>query len=538
MSALAAVALLLTPVGPPAAASAVADTPGGPTPAAHAALFWSGGRTWWVSDESPPRLWGGDGWLVPEGQGVRQFRLRTGAHAPRPSAASPIPPAPARWTRFESAAPDDAHFQPLTEPPAPTDRTDEEAVLQFTGDAVTLARFKRGTDGERRIASAGAATRSLPDGGLLRMAAGTDAAVRWFAERFPRTLDRCVNRATGLIERALPGAARARWLVLGPASRACEGQAHLLPLLRDTPPVTRIGDLEWRAGALFRGAEQVHSDVVDVRPSPDGTRALVLVGEAIDEAAALRRDLFALDPPCARRRLTLWRAERPDELHALGEVARLDGLRWREDDAAFREVWLRPEDDRSCPGSLEVTLAAPGEAGPLTGQPGPSAPGPWPARRCQLDRWRAASGTRAWSGPADLSASVRLVLPVEQKRGAPAPGLVTVEVDVHDPERDEGDEVWVWLGGERRPSPIRLVADGTVADPGKLPESARVSWGERADGYRVRLAVPETEIEPPLALTVRVDDGDPDTDDAPMSLWAVGAPIGRHNTRATPVEIR
>lgn len=532
MSALAAVALLLAPVGPPAAA----ETSEAAGPAAHAALFWSGGRTWWVSDESPPRLWGGDGWLVPEGHGVRQFRLRSGANAPRPSAAAPIPPAPSRWTRFEFSAPDDAYFRPLTEPTAPPYRTDEEAVLQFTGDAVTLARFQRGFDGDHRVARAGATTRTLPDGAALRMAAGTDAAVRWFAERFPRTLDRCVNRATGLIERALPGAAHARWLVLGPSSRACQGQAHLLPLMRDTPARTRIGDLEWRAGGLFRGAEQVHTDVVDVRPSPDGRRALVLVGDAIDEAAALRRDLFALDPPCERRRLTLWRAERPDELHPLGEVARLDGVRWREDDPAFREVWLRPEDERACPGSLEVTLAAPGEVGPLTGQPGPSAPGPWPARRCQLDPRRTATGTRAWGGPADLSATVRLVLPVAQKRGAP--GLVTVEVDVHDPERDDGDEVWVWLGGDRRPEPIRLAADGTVADPGGLPESARVSWGERADGYRVRLALPETEIEPPLALTVRVDDGDPEADDAPLSLWAVGAPISRHNTRATPVQIR
>ncbi len=473
---------------------------------APAAIFWAGGRTWIASGGAEPALRFAEGWYGPDGEGVRRYRLRTEARrAPGAEVAS-------RWTRLWTAGPTERRFTPLTPAPAPAPAgsgfSDEEAVLQFRGDVVSVGRFRRETDAEgRAFLDASAATLSLPEAEGTAPPAGAVAAVEWARARVPDLFDDCAGRPIGRLSMEGRGGEVSDWLVLGPNGADCLGRTHLVRLGARAPTGGRFAGLTWDGGVLRDGERPRLENVVDLRVSPSGRHALLLAGAPPPPETAMRRDLLAFDTPCPGRRLLFWSAA-ADAPVDVGPGSRLDGLRWVTGPGhpllAMAGTHFRRLDEPCFLGVPEYLAGRTVADGRIDEWP-PTAFAPT-AHACRVEE----TGTRAWGGPDDLSASV-----AARRDGDALAIAVRVRDDAARPE----DAVRVWLGAKR---PARLEA--TSEGLGNAPAGAEAAWTPLADGYVLEMRVPLALAGEPAVVSVRVDDVDAAGED-PLRLWAGGAPV-------------
>ncbi|MCB9535082.1 MAG: hypothetical protein H6704_02375 [Myxococcales bacterium] len=226
---------------------------GAPIPPDHAAaVFWAGERTW-LADVDAGALYTAPGWHVTLEGDVWRFRMI--AEASRPRAPGPLPAAASRWTTLQAQAPGARAWRPLTPPPIPPGPDDgvledERAPLQFLGDTVVLARFRRRSLGEGPRLAAEVEVRRLPDGAVAAPPPA-DAGVEWIAERLPGLVDPCVRAPLAVVPRELVGGRRARFLALGARAARCAGDLHLLRVGAPAAPA-----VELPGGARWTGARR------------------------------------------------------------------------------------------------------------------------------------------------------------------------------------------------------------------------------------------------------------------------------------------
>ncbi len=474
---------------------------GAPIPPDHAAaVFWAGERTF-LADVDAGVLYTAPGWHATLGGDVWRFRMT--AEASRPRSTGPLPAPPSRWTVLQAQAPGARAWQPLTPPPippGPDDRVleDERAPLQFLGDTIVLARFRRRNVGEGPRLTAEVEVRGLPDGVVA--APPPAAGVGWIAERLPGLVDPCVRVPLAVVPRALVGGRRARFLALGASEARCAGDLHLLRLgAAAAPAVALPGGAQWRGGPVNLGGQPA-DDVVDLRSTRAGERALMLRGEAAHDDAPLHRDPARLNAACPDRTLWAWRGGGP--LVPLGAVPRLDGLRWLAPDDPLRThaaLWLAPS-RAACVVDPRRPTEGPG------------------AHACRVDE-----DGRPWGGLTDLAARAHL---------ASDGRTATLEVEVVDPGRHRGDGLSVWVGARR---PVRVELGADRLNVRRAPDRAvRPAWRTAPHGYTARLDFPADWLGDPPALSVRVDDVDPDAPGS-VSLWAVGTRVDGRTPAPEPL---
>lgn len=474
---------------------------GAPIPPDHAAaVFWAGERTW-LADVDAGVLYTAPGWHATLDGGVWRFRLV--AEASRPRTTGSLPGAPSRWTVLQAQAPGARVWRPLTPPPIPPGPADgvledERAALQFLGDVIVLARFRRRSVGDGPRLTAEIEVRSLPEGAAAP--APPPDGIGWIAERLPGLIDPCVRAPLAILPRDLVGGRRVRFLALGAQAARCAGDVHLLRLDPPTAPAVALaGGGRWRGGAARLGG-QVLEDVVDLRTTRGGERALVLRGEPTQDDAAVQRDPARMSAACPDRTLWAWRGG--GAATPLGAVPRLDGLRWLAPDDPLRThaaLWLAPP-------------RAPCVVDPRAPAEGPT------AHACRVDE-----AGRPWGGLADLAARAQL-----RSDGRTA----TLEVEVVDPGRHRDDGLQVWVGA-RRPVRVELGADRLTVRRA-AERAVRPGWRATPHGYTARLDFPAEWLGDPPALSVRVEDVDPDLPGA-VALWAAGSRVDGRNPAPAPL---
>lgn len=488
-------------------------------PAGDLAVFWGGGRTW-ALDLATERLWVAPGWLSSaEGQ-VWRYRVRLEARAPARAADEQYRPA-SRWARVEqlafrpgSAPAPEARapwraLSPAPTPPAGGQLFDEQRVVQFTGEAMVVARHRRQRTADSDEGSIELGTLRLPTGEPITAPAGAADAVRWLARRVDGVVQPCVERPTGVLTLDLPGGRAGRWLALGGDPHRCGERAHALPL-SVAPRPTAIGGARWADDALTDPSGRRVSPVADARPTPDG-RLLVLEGPPLIDEPAILRDLDAVDAPCVERTLVIWQTGA--EPRSLGQVPRLDGLRWLPPGDPLRAAlptWFQSVGGPPCFEGLALD-------GPLEVR----------AHACQLDE-----SDRPWWGVDDLSAGASASFDGD---------VLRVMIAVHDPHRAEGDQVRLWIGDRRRPRRVTIRGDalqvrGSRSVRRTVTRQIEHTWSPTDRGYQLALALDRRLLGERPALSVRIDDVDAPDGEA-VHLWLVGRPIDGRNPRATPIRI-
>lgn len=522
------------------------------------ALFWSRAQTWIVDAGEgvlyrAPRLYAA-------GPGGVLFEYALTPHsapAAPPPGASPRPYGWLyRWVSLDRAllgdtGPEGARVRtPLTTHLDPSaaqgDFSDEHQVLQFTGEWVTLSRAVEQRAGGRRRARLSLYTLDLANRQALTALREADMLVRATRDLLPGLIPPCLSPTEWLVRWQLPAQRPTSWLLLtaegaeggaeGAAQGAAEG-AGGCPLssgalrLRAAAPEVRAGELSWRAPAGGEGAQGALYDldglllggVVDALLHPGGELALLLEGPSrAGEERLLVAEPLALYEPDVRRSLSLWRRGGAPALLSLApdaELQRLDGARWLPPDHPLLQLLpthFTPLEASPCFERLESRRVA-----RYTRPPTP----PLTGHLCRVD----ARG-RAWGGVEDLSARVS---------AAQTDKTLFVDVWVRDPHRAPGDRVTFWIGDPSAPLELQ-VRQGEVSGAQALLDVALARWveGPRAGAppKRHRYPQPETPeggylvtVELPLALTrgrlsVAVQDVDPSSPEARVTLWVAGEP--------------
>lgn len=448
------------------------------------AVFYSGGDTYLV-DVDARTLWFAPGWLSSHDGKLNLYRLRAQAGRKKHRRGTPKNVA-SRWTVLETAQPGDGAWRALTHvPPIPSSGyfQDERAALQFRGDAVSLARFRRSWNRTSATSTVHTRTLSLPAGTALPKPRGADEALSWFSSRLPELVP-TAGRSVGVVDRELIGGAMASWLISATPDGAITGLAI-------GPPQRPAG---WKAAP--EGA-------LDLRRAPNADVALLLEGARPVKEQPILDDL-QFGSPCVSRELVLLKGS---ERFPLGRVARLDGTRWL---AADDPLVLAKRTRFSLRGAVATSPARRGRAGIPT------------AKAAQIDEFE-----RPWGGPRDLAAAVGVSLEESAQ-------MVHLEVLVADPDRTAKDRVRIWLA--QRGTRLDVSPDGKIHARRRDRSRARrisAEWIEGGSGYRVLLDIPQSLLGSELALTVRIDDSD---GAGVLHLWAAGHPIDRRRTAATPME--
>ncbi|MCB9547524.1 MAG: hypothetical protein H6706_16990 [Myxococcales bacterium] len=471
------------------------------------AVFWSGPATY-VVDAGAGRMYTAPGWYASDEAGrVWRYRLRVDAFRHDRGLEGEVWPA-SRWTVLEQVKVGDKTFRPLTPvpsapPPGAGHLQDEHTVAQFRGDAATVLERLRtyGPEGPRTVVAA--RTLALPDGRAEEPPRGSTEALEWLSRALPDAVDACLRQPAGLLAWEEPGGEEVRRLALGPTGEACAEDLATLPL---GTVVGSGGGLAW-----WREAGDARlTDVVDARPELDQGVALLLRGPPLGGGLA--------GEACAPRTVHLWKPQGPTV--PLGDADRLDGLRWlAPGDPLVRHVRSR--------------FRPIGEVGPCTapmrllGQA--TRPGEPDAQLCRIDE-----EGRAWGGLSDLAASATV---------AAERGTLYIRIRVEDPERDPGDGVQLWLGGDGgravsfRVEGDRISAEGKRAERTRLEGMIIGETKETTGGYEISLRTPLELAGRTPAVAIRVDDVDPGVPGR-LGLWVGGHRVTGQNRRPSPCEVR
>ncbi len=426
------------------------------------------------------------------------------------------------------------------------DFSDEHQILQFTGEWVTLSRAVEQRVSGRRLSSRTLYSIDLANMKTLNALSESEALVSATRDLLPGLIPPCLSPTEWLVRWQLPAQRPTSWLLLEPAESAlsCALSSGALRL-RAAPREVRAGDLSWRApgghapqGTLYDLDGPLLGGVVDALLHPSGQLALLLEGPSrADEERLLVEDPLALDEPDVRRSLSLWRRGGAPALLNIApeaELQRLDGARWLPPEHPLLQLLpthFTALEAQPCFERLEsrrVTRYARPPMPPLT------------AHLCRVD----ARG-RSWGGVEDLSAQVFSSQSAE---------TLFVDVWVRDPQRSPSDSVTFWLGDPSAPLELQ-VRQGEVSGAPELLDRALARWVEGprpgARPRRHKYPQPETpeggylvSVELPLALTrgrlsVAVQDVDPTSPDARLTLWAVGEPAAALGAPApAPIEVR
>ena len=457
------------------------------------AQFWSGGRTYLI-DAATSQLYVAPGYYASSEGDLYRYQLRTTAKRRR----ADIPAPASRWTHLERVQighPERIVLTPSVEiPPGLNDSVlDERTIVQFDGTRVSLVRnFRQTLDGETHTRTE-LEVFKLPMGDRVHQpTVAMDAA--WFERHLPGLIDPCVRRPIGRMPRTLPGGQQIEWLVMAGDSPECAGDVHVLSLNAHHPPKMPIGLQDFTA-------------IIDARAIPSGG-AILLRGDPIVEArTVLINDLQRVENPCAQR--AVWHWTGVGQPTRLGPVARLGSFRWLTPDdpiLAARGQHFLPV-DATCYAPLRLSR----HAEPTSALS---------AHRCRIEET-----DRAWAGSDDLMASAGAVFDARE---------VVVRVRVFDPIRRRGDQVRLWFGDRRRHSVI-IDRAGTRSGNRRraAPEGVRAAWREERAGYEVLARLPRKLVGSPPAITIRIDDSDPQ---GVISLWVAGTPIDRRHRSATPTQ--
>lgn len=470
------------------------------------AQFWSGGHTYLI-DAGTSELYVAPGYYASNRGDLYRYQLRITATRRK----ADIPAPASRWTHLERVQighPERVVLTPPAEiPPDLNDSiSDERTIVQFDKKRVSLVRVSRQTlDGETHTRT-DLEVFELPMGKRIQQPTAVMAAAL-FARYFPGLIDPCVHRPIGRMPRILPGGQKIEWLVMAGDSPRCAGDVHVLPLNAHQIPKVSVGAQHWQGGALTLPDGQSLTDIIDARAISSGG-AILLRGEPIPEArTVLINDLQRVENPCAQR--AIWHWTGMGQPTRLGLVARLDGFRWLAPDDAILAV--REQHFLAVNAACYAPLPLSRHADPTSALS---------AHRCRIEET-----DRAWAGPDDLMASAGAVFDARE---------VVVRVRVFDPIRRHGDQVRLWFGDKRSHSVIIDRAGTRSASRRRsVPEGVRASWREERSGYEILARLPRKLVGSPPAITVRIDDSDPQ---GLISLWAAGTPIDPRHRSATPTQ--
>lgn len=553
--------------------------------AAPHALFWSRGQTWVVDAGEgtlyhAPKLYAtGPGGVVFE-YALKSHSAPSGARSGELEAQDDQQARPYgelyRWVSLERFMVGDTGAEPsvaqraeearvsttLTSHYAPEqvkgDFNDDHQLLQFTGERVTLSRVVSQRLNDQRRVSRSLYTidlanrQTLP---ALTEAPEIDALTR---SLFPRLLPSCLAPTRTLTQWQLSGQRLTSWLFMLPTQGEQQNKpitpsapcppSGALRLRAPTQEGLSAGALSWEpiTGQLNDLKEPLIGGVVDALLHPSGDIALLLEGESrAGEEGLFVPHPLALDEPGLSRPLSLWRRHGSPRLISLParlELQRLDGARWLPENHPILQLlsthFTSVAEGTPCTQQLKSHRVSAYHRPP---------PPPLSAHLCRVQ-----PQGRLWGGVEDLSAQL---IAAQDER------TLYVDLWVRDPERATGDSVRLWLGEAEPPlelkvTPREVMGAGNLADQvlakwveGPAPKPTRSALGaplitEREvsseapeGGYLVSLELPLSLVKG--KLSVAVQDVDPATPGAKVTLWVAGEPSRPYEPPTpAPIEVK